>query len=221
MTNNYATIINFGSKKTLQDDPWVVCSSSGLDGNFLSGSNQYGPFSKTCQAFTSQSCALNWDGNCELASHNTSMSYPNQLGQCDSAGGVACANLTAGEILIQNTASVKYRIADENCKLMYQPFDPNVASSPMIAYDISNNYDYTTDRCVPMYEVNPQEIDSDVVMDKILLKPTIALHILVNIYNTMKRKGTLEQLKGTKLGRFYTVNIDYFEKKLYRGTYYR
>ena len=64
-------------------------------------------------------------------------------------------------------------------------------------------------------EVNPETIDIDPVMDKILMKPQIAALILVNIYNTMKRKGTLGDLTKTKLGRFYSVNNDYFENKLY------
>ena len=49
-------------------------------------------------------------------------------------------------------------------------------------------------------------------MDKILSKPIIGIDILVNIYNTMKRYGTLVKLKGTKLGTFYQTN-KYFHAK--------
>jgi hypothetical protein len=51
-------------------------------------------------------------------------------------------------------------------------------------------------------------------MDKILHKPIIALDILINIFNTMTREGTIVQLKGTKLGKFYDEN-SYFKDKGY------
>jgi hypothetical protein len=60
--------------------------------------------------------------------------------------------------------------------------------------------------------VDPKTIDSDPVMDKLLARPIIGINILTNIYNTMKRYGTLAQLKGTKLGNFYNHNR-YFRAK--------
>ena len=57
-------------------------------------------------------------------------------------------------------------------------------------------------------------IDSDVIMDKILNKPIIALDILINIFNTMSREGTIGELQGTKLGKFYSEN-SYFKDKAY------
>ena len=64
----------------------------------------------------------------------------------------------------------------------------------------------------PVYTVNPQTIDDDVVMDKLLAKPNIAPVLLINIYNTMKRRNTLSKLHGTKLGLFYNTN-SYFKQK--------
>ena len=63
---------------------------------------------------------------------------------------------------------------------------------------------------MPIYAVDPSKIDADPVMDKILAKPAIAAEILVNIYNTMKREGTLKGLRGTNLGSFY-ANNGYFK----------
>ena len=94
-----------------------------------------------------------------------------------------------------------------NGEKKYEPFDPTVANSPMISYWTSNNQNL-----IPEYEVNPQTIDKDVVMDKILNKPDIAINILINIYNTMKRKNKLSLLKNTKLGTFYQSQPYFIQK---------
>ena len=71
------------------------------------------------------------------------------------------------------------------------------------------------DAGIPEYAVNPLTIDTDIVMNKILMNPTIATNILINIYNTMKRRGTLSGLKNTKLGNFYNTRAfnSYFVSK--------
>ena len=40
-------------------------------------------------------------------------------------------------------------------------------------------------------------------MNKLLSKPILGMDILLNIYNTAKRLGKLNGLKGTKLYRFF------------------
>jgi len=134
--------------------------------------------------------------------------------QCCLLGGdVACRGLTAGEVLIHNTAARKYLVKMLGAKKTYEPFDPNVATSPLISYWVPDNGCPITNACsVPVYAVDPKTIDSDTVMDKILAKPAIASDILINIYNTMKRMGNLKDLKGTKLGYFYMVT-PYFKDK--------
>jgi hypothetical protein len=80
-----------------------------------------------------------------------------------------------------------------------------VANSPLVRkLNYGNSYVY--------YEVDPKTIDEDIVMDKILMKPEIALDLLVNIYNTMKRKKTLKELNDTKIGKFFMTNTAYFDR---------
>ena len=81
----------------------------------------------------------------------------------------------------------------------------------MISFWESNGCTYN-DQCIPTYEVNPVGIDDDPVMNKILDRPIIGIDILVNIYNTMKRKNTLVGLNGTRLGKFFETN-PYFVAK--------
>ena len=47
---------------------------------------------------------------------------------------------------------------------------------------------------------------------KYLNKPDIAINILINIYNTMKRKNKLSLLKNTKLGTFYQSQPYFIQK---------
>lgn len=207
----YRRITNFGSNAySPVDNPLTYCLGNTIDQKFLHGSGAItvdGQRSKHCQMYMSEYCADNWDAFCEVASKNTNTDYPNNIGKCEGFGGVACKGLNEGEILIYNTAAKKYLTSMGNCKRKYEPFDPLVPTSPLISWWVSDTCDYSGDSsCVPVYGVNSKEIDSDPVMDKILAKPIIAFEILINIYNTRKRQGTLDQLKGTKLGQFYGVN---------------
>jgi hypothetical protein len=124
---------------------------------------------------------------------------------------VACRGATAGEALIYNTAARKYLVAMHGAHKKYEPFDPNTASSPMISYWVSDSC--VGSNCgIPEYAVDPSKIDDDVVMDKLLMNPMVALNLLINIYNTMGRQNTLSGLKGTKLGNFYDT-YPYFRAK--------
>ena len=216
---NYASISSFGSNAHSEvNNPLTYCLNDNMDQRFLHGghADTYGQHSRACQLFLSEYCANKWDSFCEVASMNTNSWLPNTLVTqgCHEGGNSACQGLTAGEILIYNTACRKYLVKMLGATKKYEPFDPNVASSPLISYWVpSDGNPLFRDGCsVPVYTVNPTTIDSDPVMDKILAKPGIAPLILINIYNTMKRMGTLKNLKGTKLGHFYMSN-PYFRGK--------
>jgi len=209
MNNSYRQISQVGSNAYQPiNNPLSYCIDNTLDQRFLHGgsSDTLGQHSKACQAYLSDYCAENWDDFCELGSSNRSINqYPNNIQGCESVGDTPCLGLSAGEILIHNTASKKYLVEMIGCEKKFEPFDPNVATSPMISYWVKG--ECAGERgCVPIYEVNPLTIDNDIVMNKILNKPIIALGILVNIYNSMKRRGNLVQLKGTRLGNFYSNN---------------
>lgn len=208
--NVYSKIARFGPNEySPVNNPLTYCLGKNMDIKFLHGSSAMsidGQQSKACQAYLSQYCAENWDGFCEFASKNTNTDYPNNWGTNESP----CKDLTAGEMLVNNTAKRKYLKTMNNGVQKFAPFDPNVASSPLISYWVpGSGY---SDHCVPVYSVNPDEIDNDVVMHKLLENPKIAPDILININNTMRREGTLNSLEGTKLGNFYSTNA-YFKSK--------
>lgn len=212
--SSYKSISHFGPNvMSAVDNPLTYCMSTDLDNNFMHGGisdSIGGAYSKPCQLYMGQYCAKEWDKFCEIASANSNTYWPNNAQPCDSKSDTECKGLTSGEYLIRNTAMEKYLVTMGNCKVKMEPFDPTVASSPMIKYYVNDNCSYSN-RCVPEYGVKPNEIDNDPVMDKLLARPGIGFDILVNIYNSMKRRGTLQQLSATKLGRYYSVN-PYFKK---------
>lgn len=212
---NYSTISNLGSNLQSEvDNPLTYCMNNNMDQRFLHGGNAdvYGQHSRPCQLFMSEYCATKWDSFCEAASYNTNTSFPNNAGSCLGNTDVSCKDLTAGEVLIKNTAARKYLVKMVDMKKTYEPFDPNVANSPLISYWIPTNGCSDQSTGIPIYSVNSKTIDSDHVMNKILSKPIIAFDILVNIYNTMKRTGKLKDLRGTKIGNFFITN-PYFKSK--------
>lgn len=209
-TSSYKNISSFGSQtqQSLVNHPLTYCLGDSMDQRFLHGSNAdiYGQNSRHCQLFLSQYCADNWDSFCEDASKNNSIQYPNQIGNG------TYEYLTAGENLIQTTAERKYLVKMHGAYKKYEPFDPNVPTSPMISYWVNNNCSSSCEVGIPEYAVDPKKIDDDIVMDKILQNPNIAKKILINIYNTMKRYDTLKELENTKLGRFYNSHPYFIQK---------
>ncbi len=209
---NYTSIKNFGPNAVSEvNNPLTYCLTTDLDSAFMHGgqANVLRRDSRPCQLFLSEYCAQGWDNFCERASQNQNISFPNgmttQCGACPPPG------TTQGDMLIRNTAERKYLVQMINGQQVFEPFDPVVASSPMISS--WRPVGCQVGGCgagqltmAPIYAVNPNTIDDDVVMDKILARPHIAKDILVNIYNTMKRLNTLQNLKGTKLGNFYGIN---------------
>ena len=214
-TNTYKTVSNFGCRKYSGDvNPVSYCVGNTIGQRFLNGGDSVsiGQHSRPCQLFMSQYCSDNWDSECEVASKNRETHFPNNAEGCLDSGASFCGSLTAGEDLIRNTAKRKYLVKMHNAVKKYEPFDPNVSSSPMITYWESDTCSSSNCGIVPEYSVDPKDIDEDIVMNKILDKPMIAMEVLINIYNTMKRKETLTGLQNTRLGSFYNKH-PYFKQK--------
>jgi hypothetical protein len=206
--STYKCISSFGQgiANNQVNNPLTYCVEQTVDNQFMHGSISGkigGPNSRPCQAFMSQYCANDWTEVCELASRNKSTMYPNNIQKCGT--GSDCENLTSGDILVQNTATRKYLVEmlGNSCNVKYEPFDPTVASSPLIGYWYNGCNTQGNGGCTPVYAVDPTKIDNDIVMNKILSKPIIAWSLLVNIYNTANRKKQLDELKGTRIYNFF------------------
>ena len=205
--SSYKCISNFGQGvNNSTNNPLTYCLLQTDDPKFLHGGiagTVSGANNKNCQAFMSDYCAGGWDDICEYASNNQTTAYPNTLSKCG-GNGYSEGKATAGDNLIRDTASKKYLSKmGGTCSLKYEPFDPTVASSPMVSFWEGQCNIQGNNGCVPVYEVDAKTIDNDIVMNKILARPWIAWNILVNIYNTALRKNTMDSLKGTKLYNFF------------------
>ena len=207
--STYANITNFGPQAghAPTNNPLSYCLVDDIDNKFQhsTDSGPIGPYSRNCQTFMSDRCAKNWDGYCEFLSKDKYNFAVNQAEIVPCGIRPCCPPcLTAGEILIRNTAERKYVTQILGSEEVWEPFDYNVANSPLIRYWKPKPLGYCGPHTV-FYEVNPKGIDNDPVMNKLLAKPEIGKDILESIKNTMKRKGTLQQLKGTKLGNYFNL----------------
>lgn len=213
MKMSYQKLITFGNTLTnalpvYNNDPATLCLGTDINQPFNHGSNSaiYGQNSPECQIYMAQRCANNWDGLCEYAIRpDANYEYATRadtLGQ----GMKGILDLSPADILVRNTAMEKYRIAMHggDCKLKTEQFNPINPSSPYMSY-------YVGEGCVPEFAVDPTTIDDDPVMNRLLDNPRIGMQILINIFNTMLRKGTLNSLKGTRLGNFFALG---FEKEM-------
>lgn len=205
--NNYRCISNFGPNTYSPiNNPVSYSLGQTLENNFLHGASasMYSQFSPNSQAYMAEYCGNNWDGYCEYLSTNRNVSYPNTQQNWLDTNKNQCRGdryeLTAGENLIKNAAAEKYLVDMIGAVKKFQPYDPTVASSPMYGTWVPTGVTAP----IPIYAISdPANIDNDILMDKLLERSYIAPAILVNIFNTMQRNGTLGQLKGTKLGNFY------------------
>ena len=110
--------------------------------------------------------------------------------------------------IIENTVSNTLRCELDILKV--ENFDPTVAASPLVQYW----EEQSVNGCIPIYKVDPSKIDDDIVMNKILSNPIIAIDVLINIYNTAVRLNKLQDLKNTKIYNFFqTPTFQHYIKK--------
>jgi hypothetical protein len=210
--NNYSTIGEFGpSINQSTSNVFAYCAVTDLESGFAHGSiggsgGLLSPEGQQCQIGSAQVCAKDYGGVCRVLAEDRTTGLPNAM---STANMKYYKNPTKGEIFLRNVASERFLTKmSENCKRVYQPLDPTVAGSPLISSWLSSgtkcqSSNWKNGVCVPEYGVDPKTIDQDEVMNKILEKPWIAMDVLVNMYNSAVRNGTLENLKGTKLYRLF------------------
>jgi hypothetical protein len=220
MYKNYTRISNVGCSTALdavesKNNPLTYCLNNTIDQRFSHGSSAItvdGQGSRACQLYLPDYCSNDWDEFCELASQNTNTWIPNSWGLTASPEEDFLKGLNAGQKLIYNTARRKYLRGMVNCVQYFEPFDPTVADSPLISFwDSETPGDGTI--CTPIFDISEQQaatLDQDPVMNKILDNPYIAIDLLTNIFHTKRREGTLLQLRGTRLGKFYENNYQKF-----------
>jgi hypothetical protein len=221
----YRPIAQFAPKinTAYSTDPMFYCSTDYITSQMLHGTQgrTFGHGNRACAEWMSERCSKNWDQVCEAASLNKDASLPDMT---VAITGEMNMGLSQGEILIRDAAYKKYRVSS-NCNTKCEPFDPTVPNSPMICYQTSDSCGYGPSRadackdknvcsdgsgvCSSKYSLTRsqiQQLNRDIIMNKLIDKAEIAPILLANIYNSLLVEGRLLELKGTRLGAFYEVN---------------
>ncbi len=206
MSYNYSSIASFGSNKSPSNDPLTYCLTESLDNAFQhgsSGASLYGPWSEHCQIYMAERSAKDWDMFSEYyyKAHQVNEwgQWPNTSQSCTSTNDW-CKGLTVGDYMLKNTAERKY-CRRPNCRLVAEPFDPNVADSPWITYYESCECSTGEQNCpIICDQVDPGKLNDDVVMNHLLDNPWVGFNVLANIANNGARQG--KDFSGTRFGQW-------------------
>lgn len=198
----YRTISDFGKIRNSNANPWSYCAIQGPDMKFAHPpiGDTLGPNSQNCQAWMAEECGKNWSDMCEYVYQTqTTKSYPNTLNR--NAGADRLNQNTAGENLVANSVERAF-CSYANCAPIEQPFDPTVAGSP--TFTVYVGPDGTPDSCVPVCSANPETVDNDPLVAKMLQNPEVCNSTLTNIFNTAMREGI--SYSGTRLHPYQQIH---------------
>ena len=199
---SYRTISDFGKIRNSNANPWSYCAIQGPDTNFAHPplGDVYGPNSTNCQAWMAQECAKEWSDMCEYVYQTqTTRAYPNTLNV--NLGQDRVNTNTAGQNLVANSVERAF-CSYANCVPIEQPFDPTVVGSPPFTTYVPADGNPGT--CIPVCSVNPDTVDNDPLVDKMLENADVCSSTLTSIFNTAMREGTSYQ--GTKLHPYQQVH---------------
>ena len=197
---SYVKISEFGKAAAYApvNNPLSYGLSGGMDNLFMHGSKNIDSNSLEFQTYAAEYCAKGFDNYCKvMTGNNTPQYFPNLVHGCTGRRNTMPEQMTQGDVILLNTARVKYLMKMRNSVANRIPFDPTVAASPLITV-------YTGEYMIPEYSIpKGHDVDNDPVMQRLLNKPMLGLEQLLNIYSNMKSQKRLGELKGTKLGMFY------------------
>lgn len=226
MCNSYRNISSFGSNNSPNNDPITYCLFGDVDKTLSHNplGYSYSPDSRECQIYTGDYCSKdgNWEnGVCQLLYSNQREILPQTgsvtkySGYSPNAGNILNGNVPYGKQLLRNSAQRRF-LDLTGCPYTEYPFDPTVASSPMIKDYLTfygkqfNNNSINGNVCrgqrcsgmANMSNLDPSKVDSDPLLNEVLNNIPICMDILKSIAITIKLNNKLNDYKGTRLGKF-------------------
>lgn len=173
---------------SLAENPLTYCLVDSADKNYLHGSTgvRYRPETKECQMFMAEKCATKWDGFCEYFYLMNRQQRPNSVNTLLTKASQIRGLQSVGKNLLENTAERKY-CSYPTCELEKQAFDPNNPRSIKLNFYVDK--DGNTSECVPVCRVDPETINDDPVMQRLVANPDAAPGVLVNIIRTAQREN--------------------------------
>lgn len=203
---SYRTYNDFGFS-TSANDPLTYLLNTSIGSSFIIGhqDKDVGKGTKHYRDYFSDRCALTWDGVCQAATMDTDRGVPVNKGDYQA---ITFNNLSQGDLLLRDIAEKKYlRAVSTNSTPVVTQYDLLVPTSPFVS---------SFNRCTKRYGVDPDTIDTDPVMDKLIDHPEISPSVLLQIFRSMTSDGTISTLNNTKLGRFYGSNRFHQLQKQYK-----
>jgi len=186
-----------------------------LHGASISGLNNR-TWSRAAQNFMADYAAIMWDGFCEgYYVLNTDTVWANQAAIDIHAYTLCMAYLgfykpTQGEQMLRNAAERRF-LCFPYCPSRKEPFDYTVANSPMVTYFTPL---YTSGPCGIQNLDNPQQIEEDSLMRKMLANPQPCLDVMIRLYSHYRMKNGQMNIQGTTLQRYLEAKALDFENAL-------
>jgi hypothetical protein len=148
----------------------------------------------------SERCAQKWDEACDIYyKHNQDTFWPN-MGAIDLQSQKRANNFlnytpTTGENMIRNSVEKRFFVYPSSAT-MYQPFDPNMASSPMITK-------ISVDSLTPHWTLHPYAMgnvhDNDFYTNLMLTNSKPCFDLIARFHKLYKEQPLLfSQLSGDK-----------------------
>ena len=223
---HYARIYDFGPSvnKNINEinnttNPLTYCTYQNFNSKFLHGSSAsvYSPQSGQCQSYLADRCAGMsdkkhlWDKYCQANYEINNQTYwPNQAAiSATEYNQVAVVySFSLADHLLRNSCE-RYFVNYPTVSPNYEPFDPSNSASPFY-----NNYSAEYGPLKYNFKnLNPNTLNQNRLMNRVLENPLSSTDILARIYHHMEQ-GNIN-LNRTKLGQFLKNN-----KKFYKQWYF-
>jgi hypothetical protein len=223
---SYSTFAEFGaamnpnvSNPMDQSNPLTYCIVPTINAQFIHGATSnnllYTPQGPGCINYMSERCSIVYDGYCRAYNTlNTDTSWPN-MGAIDNLTmGIANSWLkirpTTGQSMIRNAAERRFLVYP-NIVSTSEPFDPNVANSPIVSrYNSSYNSGPVSFKNLD----DPVSVDNDLLIDEVKIYWGPCLDVLVKIYKGWKDKNPNIHLYPSKFEQFLREKAPIFEEFL-------
>lgn len=198
MYNKFNQYNGYCKSNKSQNSPLSYAMSSWRDSKTMHGAMgmKFGKYSKEAQEYMSDKCSEKWDGYCEIASKDINNNYPNMLEN----PGYDARQFSAGQQLIRNTFKKRFLFKLDNCKILWNDYDPTNLDTQKISTikNIRPGYE-----CIYHYLPTMKQMDEipDKFIQHILNNPDVIIDYLINMhYTIINYKGTdkayMDKLKG-------------------------
>lgn len=218
--SNYTKFINFGNQINKQVEspfnsanPLTYCLFPTLSSQFTHGSTSsnllYGTYNPSCELYMAERCATNWDSFCNVyVEKNPDDYYPNNGVINRDSYLLAQTYLknnkpTVGEMLVRNAVNLRF-LDFPTLRGEKEPFDPNVANSPMITYYRNNNSGISIIKKI-------ENVNENIHVHKMLENQAVCFDVLARLYlGYLRGEKNTENFKNSKLEKLFLENQDLF-----------